>query len=93
MAEINCDEHYIRRGNPPNENALEYYFGQPSHIGLEQAYSGENIVLSSSALPYTPWASRALCENQNGLLTEWKMFVKMGLLKVNDEFMAEISAE
>ena len=75
------------------ENAWEYYFEQPFHIGLEQAYSGENIVLASPSLPYTPWASRALCENQDELLTEWKMFVKLGLLKVKDELMAEISAE
>lgn len=33
------------------ENAWEYYFEQPLRIGLEQAYNGENVILSNGGPP------------------------------------------
>lgn len=73
------------------ENTWEYYFCQPFGISLEQAYSGENVLLStgSELSPY-PDGSMTFFENRNGSLTEWRMFVKLGLLKLKPELKKEI---
>ena len=74
------------------ENSWEYYFEQPLRIGLEEAYNGENIVLSNgdSVDPY-PGHSLKFLEKKNDSLTEWRMLVKMGLMKIKPELMEEIS--
>ena len=74
------------------ENAWEYYFEQPLRIGLEEAYRGENIILSAEEVEPRLWESMALLENCNNVLTEWRMLRKFGLLKVKDSLMAEIAA-
>lgn len=75
------------------ENSWEYYFEQPLRIGLEQAYSGENIILSTGNEKFRrPGTSMNYYENKNNILTEWRMLVKLGLLKVKPALMAEIAA-
>jgi len=72
------------------ENSWEYYFEQPLRIGVEQAYSGENIILSGvEAFPQL-YEAMCLLENQNNMLTEWRMLVKFGLLKVKPTIYDEI---
>lgn len=73
------------------ENSWEYYFEQPLRIGLEQAYSGDNIVLSSEEVLPQLYETMSLLENRNNELTEWRMLVKFGLLKVKPALMEEIS--
>ena len=75
------------------ENSWEYYFEQPLRIGLEQAYDGDNIVLNLAReiYPYPDW-SMSFFNNANNILTEWRMLVKLGLLKVKPALMEEITA-
>jgi hypothetical protein len=74
------------------ENAWEYYFEQPLRIGLEQAYNGENIILSSVEVEPRLYESMAFFENRDNILSEWRMLVKLGLLKVKPEHTKEIMA-
>ncbi len=74
------------------ENAWEYFFEQPLRIGLEQAYEGENIILSAEEVQPRLYETMNFLENRDGSLTEWRMLVKMGLLKVKPALMEEISA-
>ena len=75
------------------ENSWEYYFEQPLRIGLEEAYKGENVILSSG-IPneIRPYHVMSFFENQDDILTEWRMLVKLGLLKVKPALMEEILA-
>lgn len=75
------------------ENAWEYYFEQPLRIGLEQAYNGENVILSDgdSVKPY-PAHSLKMLEKKGDALTEWRMLVKLGLLSVKPELMQEVTS-
>ena len=72
------------------ENAWEYFFEQPLRIGLDTAYGGENVILSNAepVLPF-PDGSMNFYENRDGILTEWRMLVKLGLLKVKPALVTE----
>ncbi|MBR4151647.1 MAG: hypothetical protein IKT98_01660 [Selenomonadaceae bacterium] len=72
------------------ENAWEYYFEQPMRIGLKEAYSGENIVLSSNEVKPYPTHKVEFLSNKNNALTKWHMLIKKGLLAVKPELMKEI---
>ena len=74
------------------ENSWEYYFEQPLKIKLEQAYNGENIVLSDGFKiePYPDYSTNLL-EKKDDTLAEWRMLVKWGFLKVKAEFADEIA--
>ena len=74
------------------ENAWEYFFEQPLRIGLEQAYNGKNIILSAEEVQPRLYETMNFLENRDGSLTEWRMLVKMGLLKIKPALMEEISA-
>ncbi len=76
------------------ENSWEYYFEQPLRIGLEQAYNGENVILSNGegVSPNPSSMAVSFFENRDNSLTEWRMLVKLGLLKVKPALMEEISA-
>ena len=74
------------------ENAWEYYFEQPLRIGLEEAYSGENVILCKENRGYPPYTSTSFYDRQSLIMTEWRMLVKLGLLKVKDSLMQEIMA-
>ena len=72
------------------ENSWEYYFEQPLRIGLEQAYNGENVILSGDGIWPHPSILMAFYENLNNNLFEWRMLVKFGLLKVKPAIHDEI---
>ena len=74
------------------ENAWEYYFEQPFRIGVEQAYSGENIILSNGdcVKPY-PDYSMSLAQKNKDTLIEWRMLMKMGFIKIKPELAEEVS--
>ena len=72
------------------ENSWEYFFEQPLRIGLNQAYSGENIILCPESGIPIPNDSMPLLENRDGILTEWRMLLKLGLLKIKPAIMADI---
>ena len=75
------------------ENSWEYYFEQPFRVGLEEAYNGENIVLSYSVVkPPYPSHSVKFLMNKGNRLEPFQMLVKRGLLKVKPELMKEILA-
>ena len=84
---------YLEPAKLGQENAWEYYFEQPLRVGLEEAYNAENIVLSDAdaVRPY-PAHSLKLLEKKNDDLVEWRMLVKLGLLKIKPELMEEILA-
>lgn len=74
------------------ENSWEYYFKQPLNVGLEYAYSGENVILSQE---YSPGGlapvPMAFFKNKNNMLTEWRMLVKFGLLQIRPHLQKEIN--
>ena len=72
------------------ENSWEYYFEQPLHIGLKEAYSGENIILCGEKI-FIPDGMNFL-ENRDNSLMEWRMLVKFGLLRVKAERVKEVLA-
>ena len=74
------------------ENSWEYYFEQPLRIGLEQAYNGENVVLSDGfkAERY-PDYSRNLLEKTDDTLAQWRTLVKWGFLKIKPALTEEIN--
>lgn len=74
------------------ENSWEYYFEQPLRIGLEQAYAGENVILSSEEVLPRPFEIMPFYENRKGILTEWRMLVKLGLLRIKPEILQDIAA-
>lgn len=75
------------------ENAWEYYFEQPLRIGLEEAYNGENVVLSdlSWSPKCLPLLSHALFENRkHDALIKYLKLVNRGLLMIKPDIMEEI---
>ena len=72
-------------------NAWEYYFCQPLGISLEEAYSGSNVIMSSSD-SFSPSPGRRILSEHDELL-EWRMLVKLGLLKVQPALYSDIMAE
>ena len=88
----NYNNAYLEPEKFGKENSWEYYFEQPLRIGLEQAYAGENVILSSqkSNVPY-PDMVMPLYENRDNVLTEWRMLVKLALLKVKPALIQEIA--
>lgn len=85
---------YLAPDKLGKENAWEYYFEQPLKINLEQAYSGENVILSATeneSVAY-PDLTMRFFENKNNVLTEWRTLVKFGLLKVKPALVKEASA-
>lgn len=85
----NYPNYYLQPEKLGKENAWEYYFEQPLRIGLEQAYNGENIVLSGASLPNPLMNAIKLCANKSFYM-EWKMLVTLGLLRIKDELRREI---
>ena len=74
-------------------NAWEYYFCQPLGIGLETAYNGDNVLLSTGDVKNPrPNDSSSFFENKGDTLTEWRMLVKLGLLRVQPKLYEEIIA-
>ncbi|MBR4641443.1 MAG: hypothetical protein IKO74_01830 [Selenomonadaceae bacterium] len=74
------------------ENSWEYYFEQPLRITLEQAYSGENVVLSDGfKAERFPDYSKNLLEKKDDTLAEWRMLVKWGFLKIKPVLAEEIN--
>ena len=75
------------------ENSWEYYFEQPFHIGLEQAYNSENVVLSNGdcVKPF-PDYSMNLAQKKNDELVEWRMLIKMDLMRIKSELKEKISS-
>ena len=73
------------------ENSWEYYFEQPFRVGLEEAYSGENVVLSDGDCikPY-PGHSIKFLEGRTYELEEWRALIKSGLIAIKPELMEEI---
>ncbi len=73
------------------ENAWEYYFEQPLRIGVEEAYNGENVILSTGEefWPCPNWGM-AFFENRDNTLTEWRMLLKLGLLKIKPKRLKEL---
>ena len=74
------------------ENSWEYYFEQPLHIGLEQAYNGENVVLSDgNKIESYPDYSKNLLEKKDDSLVEWRTLTKWGFLKIKPSLAEEIN--
>ena len=75
------------------ENAWEYYFEQPFRIDLERAYDGENVILSNGdcVKPY-PEPSMDLLQKKTDDFVEWRMLIKLGLMKLKPELTREIAA-
>ena len=75
------------------ENSWEYYFEQPFRFGVEQAYEGENVVLSNgSGVKSSPDSSMNLLWKKNDELVEWRMLFKLGLMAIKPELLKEFSA-
>ena len=75
------------------ENAWEYYFEQPLQINLEKAYEGENVILSDGdSVELSPDCSMNFLQKKNDALVEWRMLLKLGLIKMKPELSKEIAA-
>ena len=81
---------YLEPEKLGKENSWEYYFEQPLRIGLEEAYNGENIVLSSKKNPPLFPGSNISFEEKDSMLTKWRMLIKKGLLTVKSDIMRKI---
>ena len=88
----NYPNSYLAPEKLGKENSWEYYFEQPLRIGLEQAYSGENIILCMENRGFVPYSSNSFYDPHNIIMAEWRMLVKLGLLKVKSVLMEEILA-
>ncbi len=75
------------------ENAWEYFFEQPFRVNLDRAYNAENVVLSDGdcVKPY-PDYSMKLLQKKNDDMVEWRMLVKLGLLKMKPKLTKEIES-
>ena len=82
---------YLQPNLLGKENAWEYYFEQPFKINLDEAYNSENVILSSGDDGEFVSGTMATFNNKNNILTEWRMLVKLGLLKVRDDLMKEFT--
>ena len=82
---------YLEPEKLGKENAWEYFFEQPLRIGLEEAYNGENIILANGDAVWFPWQDMTIYENKT-VLTEWRMLVKWGLLRIKPQLMESILA-
>ena len=74
------------------ENAWEYYFEQPLRVDLKHAFEGENVLIATGhpvGYPGSP-SNYDFFNNKNGILTEWRMLVKLGLLKIKSQIQKEI---
>ena len=82
---------YLSSEKLGQENAWEYYFEQPFHVNVETAYGGENVVLSDGdcVTPY-PDYSMNLLQKKNDDLIEWRLLVKMGLMKIEPKLKKEV---
>lgn len=74
------------------ENAWEYFFEQPLRISLEEAYNGENIILSKNVKRLPPYKEDSFYDDKNIELAKWRMLIKMGLLKIKPTIREEILA-
>ena len=72
------------------ENSWEYYFCQPLGVGLDEAYAGDNIILSSKDIAQWP-GTRVF--NDIAFLIEWRTLVKLGFLKIKPEMYEDIMKE
>ena len=71
------------------ENAWEYYFEQPSRISLEEAFDGENVILSCvESEPMRPVPSMRFTKEN---LSPFRNLVNQGFLKVKSEISEEVS--
>lgn len=87
----NYPNSYLAPENLSKENAWEYYFEQPLGIDLEEAYNGKNVILGMEGeFPIRPYESVAFFENRNNIVTEWRMLVKLGLLRIKQDCLNEI---
>ena len=86
----NYSNSYLAPEKLGKENSWEYYFEQPLRIGLEQAYDGENVILSGSEVRPYPGHTMTFLESKGRNLIEWQMIIKLGLMKVKPELMEEI---
>ena len=88
----NYSNPYLAPEKLGKENSWEYYFEQPCRVGLEEAYNGENVILSRAAKVKIPAPSNSMrfLEKNNNALTEWQMLIKLGLLKIKAELLEEI---
>ena len=87
----NYPNNYLAPEKLGKENAWEYYFEQPLRIGLEEAYSGENVILGIGS-HFKPSPNFSPIFANEKILMEWQMLVKLGLIKVKAELMEEILA-
>ena len=80
---------YLSSDKLGKENAWEYYFEQPSRISLEEAFEGENVLLSCrKSQPMRPDPSMQFTEKN---LSPLRNLVKQGVLKVKPEISEEVS--
>lgn len=62
-------------------NSWEYYFIQPCGYSLEEVYRSKNVILSDGNIrDDRPRPTKALLENENGLLDEWREVVSNYLI-------------
>ncbi len=88
----NYSNFYLAPEKLGKENSWEYYFEQPLRIGLKEAYSGENIVLSTGQfVPFPQFNGVAIYESKE-YQAPWRMLVKKGFLRVKKDLQKEIIA-
>lgn len=82
---------YLRPEQVGKINSWEYYFLQPIGISLDEAYAGDSVIMSSGSEPPTgiPNITLDFYNDVNNQLTEWRMLVKLGLLRVQPSIMEQ----
>ena len=83
---------YLGSEKVGKENAWEYYFEQPLRIGLEEAYNGENIILSREFVSFPQTNTILAYENKGKYLEPYRNLLKQGYLRVKEDLYQEILA-
>ncbi len=84
---------YLEKSKRGKDNSWEYYFEQPMGYGINEAYKGKSIILSS--LKFTenrPDESMECFLNKNGRLDYWKKIAD-GYVHIKQNIIEDMQAE
>ncbi|MBR1580062.1 MAG: hypothetical protein IJ668_06155 [Selenomonadaceae bacterium] len=77
-------------------NAWEYYFCQPFNITLDEAYNARNVIMGSGDVrnPFpSGHNSIGYYNNVGNVLNDWRMLVKLGMLRIQPKILEDIMEE
>lgn len=83
---------YLTPEQVGKENSWAFFFEQPLRIGLNEALNSDNILLTKGFFPLRLNTGMAFFTEGTKELIEWRMLVKLGLLKIKPALYEEALA-